>query len=491
MLCAHRVFVLFGGGGSGFLKGGEDHFRQDHCAGGPDASTVDLWLDHTTADGLNGTYSAFLYARKAVALLEDFGRRAEANATAKMFIYLPWHDVHSPLQAPERFQYSAHFNDSYAPRLMLNAMANALDEGMRNVTNAIKAAGLWDDCLIVWSADNGGWLHTWGSSNYPLRGGKVTDFEGGVRAVSFAAGGYIPEHIRGSRFEGLISVADWYATFCYLAGVDHVDAPANTSVPSNHDSLNVWPALQVPNSTESPREEIFLSYAINDYNATDAGLIVGAHKIVCGHQANSGFWQSPVYPNMSSPSMDPPYERYDGRTVGCFPDCCLFDIRADESEYHDLREELPTLFKQMSTALAEHAKTVYQTRYAEPGTEACLTNAQAKAYYKGFIGPMCFGTLPPLPPPPPPPPPPPVFELRRGDGGAEECLLASDGEVRAGPCDASKAPAGVVAYESAHWIADALYGDYLAAVTGPSGEHQFVKVRSPKLTVEFSQSSHT
>ena len=76
------------------------------------------------------------------------------------------------------------------------------------------------------------------------------------------------------------------ATFCYLAGVDHVDTPANASVPSNYDSLNVWPALQVPNSTESPRKEIFLSYAINDHNATDAGLIVGAHKIVCGHQAN-------------------------------------------------------------------------------------------------------------------------------------------------------------------------------------------------------------
>lgn len=40
----------------------------------------------------------------------------------------------------------------------------------------------------------------------------------------------------------------------------------------------------------------------------------------------------------------------------------------------------------MTAALDEHAKTVYQTRYAEPDTEACFTNAQAKTYYKGFIG---------------------------------------------------------------------------------------------------------
>lgn len=40
----------------------------------------------------------------------------------------------------------------------------------------------------------------------------------------------------------------------------------------------------------------------------------------------------------------------------------------------------------MTTALAEHAKTVYQTRYAEPDTEECMTNAQARIYYQGFLG---------------------------------------------------------------------------------------------------------
>ena len=50
---------------------------------------------------------------------------------------------------------------------MLNAMVAALDEGMKNVTDTIKTAGLWDECLIVWSADNGGWLHQFGSNNWP------------------------------------------------------------------------------------------------------------------------------------------------------------------------------------------------------------------------------------------------------------------------------------------------------------------------------------
>ena len=119
------------------------------------------------------------------------------------------HDVHAPLQSPAEFMNPSHFEDAFTPRLTLNGMATALDSGMENVTNTIKAAGLWDDCLIVWSADNGGWLRSWGSSNWPLRGGKVSDFEGGVRAAAWMGGGYVPAPIRGTRFEGLISVADW------------------------------------------------------------------------------------------------------------------------------------------------------------------------------------------------------------------------------------------------------------------------------------------
>ena len=85
------------GNSLGFLKGGEDHYQQDHCAGGPDKSTVDLWSDHAPGHGLNGTYSAFLYAGKAVELLSDFGTRAKANASARFFLYLPCESSQLPV----------------------------------------------------------------------------------------------------------------------------------------------------------------------------------------------------------------------------------------------------------------------------------------------------------------------------------------------------------------------------------------------------------
>lgn len=49
-----------------------------------------------------------------------------------------------------------------------------------------------------------------GANNHPLRGGKYSSWEGGIRAAAFAAGGYLPSSVRGTQQEGMMHVADWY-----------------------------------------------------------------------------------------------------------------------------------------------------------------------------------------------------------------------------------------------------------------------------------------
>ena len=39
-------------------------------------------------------------------------------------------------------------------------------------------------------------------TNFPLRGGKFYDFEGGVRSAAFVSGGYLPPAVRGSSTHG-------------------------------------------------------------------------------------------------------------------------------------------------------------------------------------------------------------------------------------------------------------------------------------------------
>ena len=45
------------------------------------------------------------------------------------------------------------------------------------------------------------------ANNCPLRGGKYSDFEGGVRVVSFVSGGLIPEKRRGISLNGSMHIA--------------------------------------------------------------------------------------------------------------------------------------------------------------------------------------------------------------------------------------------------------------------------------------------
>ena len=82
-------------------------------------------------------------------------------------------------------------------------MVSVVDEAVANVTAALKARpGMWARTLLVWTTDNGAPVHV-GGSNHPLRGGKSTNFEGGVRVPRFVSGGSCPRNVE---------LAPWLAT---------------------------------------------------------------------------------------------------------------------------------------------------------------------------------------------------------------------------------------------------------------------------------------
>ena len=75
---------------------------------------------------------------------------------------------------------------------------------------------------------------------YIFRGGKFVPFEGGIRTASFITGGYLPESRRGQIENGAIHIADWYATFCELNGINPKDERAEKAGLPPIDSMNVW-----------------------------------------------------------------------------------------------------------------------------------------------------------------------------------------------------------------------------------------------------------
>ena len=49
---------------------------------------------------------------------------------------------------------------------------SAIDQGVGSIMKALKAAGLYDNSVVVFSTDNGGPKDKRGQTNLPLRGGK-------------------------------------------------------------------------------------------------------------------------------------------------------------------------------------------------------------------------------------------------------------------------------------------------------------------------------
>ena len=104
-------------------------------------------------------------------------------------MYVAYHAPHSPFQAPDSDV--AEFRLLYPKqptRAIVGAMMSVVDSSIKRVTEALAARSFWEDTITVVISDNGGTSVTKQSnmahSNFPLRGGKGTTFEGGLRTMA-------------------------------------------------------------------------------------------------------------------------------------------------------------------------------------------------------------------------------------------------------------------------------------------------------------------
>ncbi|MHB8970709.1 MAG: arylsulfatase B [Pirellulaceae bacterium] len=201
-------------------------------------------------------YSTHLIAQEAIRVL------AKHDTKAPLFLYVPFNAVHAPHQVPEK--YSQPYAAFSEPRRTYAGMVSALDEAVGQIVDQLEKKGLRDNTLIVFHSDNGGPSPGVVTSNGPLRAGKATLYEGGVRVAAFATWtGHIPP---GSVVDQPLHVVDWYPTLLGLAG-------ASLQQAKPLDGKDAW--LTISAGKPTPHEEILL-------NATPtAGAIrVGSWKLV-------------------------------------------------------------------------------------------------------------------------------------------------------------------------------------------------------------------
>lgn len=242
-------------------------------------------------------------------------------------------------------------------------MLSYLDAGVGQVVQSLQASGLYDNSVLIYSSDNGGQPLS-GGSNWPLRGGKGTYWEGGVRAVGFVHSPLLKRKASVSR--ALIHVSDWYPTLLGLAGyrqplpgLDGHNQWATISEgrpsPRTEILFNIDPVSRKPGE---PYDKALVLNGLGIWDtAVRAAIRAGDWKLLTGN-VGDGDW----IPPKADPKGKEQWRRLEKRRNTPGKSVWLFNITADPYERSDLADSRPEVVKQLLSRLAEYNRTAVEAR---------------------------------------------------------------------------------------------------------------------------------
>lgn len=187
---------------------------------------------------------------------EEVVKIITANKDRPFFLYLAHNLVHTPLFVSDK-----HYVKD--PQRAYQAAVEQVDESAGKILQTLKATGIDQHTLVIFTSDNGPWLikKHHGGSALPLRDGKGTTYEGGMREPCIMRWpGHIPA---GQVCREVTSTIDILPTFAGLAGAS---APNDRII----DGRDIWPLMAAKRGAKSPHDAFFY-YRINELQAVRSG----------------------------------------------------------------------------------------------------------------------------------------------------------------------------------------------------------------------------
>lgn len=296
----------------------------------------DFRHNENIAHYIDGYYSTRLLAGWAenIVLGHDVG--------IPLFLALSFQAIHTPLQAPQKYLNGSCGHISDPARQTVCAMVAAMDEGIHNVTEALRGKGMLDDSVIIFTSDNGG-VTGQGSSNSPLRGGNGELYDGGTRVTTLLSSIDWLSKVNYT-FDGLFHQVDWVPTIVSMAGGDPSWLIRDT------DGFDQWHAIRL--GGPGPRTE--LVYNIDDVgnNHFQNGAIrVGDLKLVNG-------------------PTDFSHHTHNENNTGVQ----LYDLSVDPEEKSNLAESSPGKVQELMARLQELRKSIVPAADPQPVAAASPAN---------------------------------------------------------------------------------------------------------------------
>jgi len=172
------------------------------------SGTSAIRVNHTIVEDRG--YLTDRIAEEAIRVLEQAPESGDP-----FFLFVSFSAPHVPFQAKrEDFELFSHVEDR--TRRVYGAMIHALDRGVGRILDRLAGLGLEDNTLVIFVSDNGGAFHTGATDNAPLKGGKFTQFDGGLNVPMLMRWpGVIPA---GSVYPRPASLLDVFTTAAGAAG---------------------------------------------------------------------------------------------------------------------------------------------------------------------------------------------------------------------------------------------------------------------------------
>jgi arylsulfatase A-like enzyme len=242
-----------------------------------------------------------------------FTRRAvdfiERNRARQFFLYLPHPMPHVPLFVSSKFK-------GKSEQGLYGDVISEIDWSVGQVLDALKRCGVDDNTLVIFTSDNGPWL-SYGNhagSAGPLREGKGTTWEGGVRVPCIAR--WPGKILGGTVCQEPAMTIDFLPTVAALIGA---------RLPKlKIDGRNIWPLLAGTPGAKSPHEALYFYYHANHLEAMRSGK----WKLVFPHTYRS---------LTGKPGADGLPNGYTHPKSGLE----LYDLSTDVGEQHNVIEDHP------------------------------------------------------------------------------------------------------------------------------------------------------
>ncbi|MAR09621.1 MAG: N-acetylgalactosamine 6-sulfate sulfatase (GALNS) [Blastopirellula sp.] len=262
------------------LQHGFDVDVPHHPGPGPAGSYVAPWkfrdFDHDP--DIPDEHIEDRMAKEAVAFMEK-------HRDQPFFLNYWMFSVHAPFDAKRTLidQYRKQVDKTNPQRSpTYAAMIESMDDAVGTLLDTLDRLAISDNTIIVFASDNGGNMYneidgTSPTSNAPLRGGKATMWEGGVRGPAIVV---YPDHVQaGTRSTEIIQSCDFYPTLLQLLDIESQQS---------FDGISIVPALR---GGALQREAIFTYFphqtAVPDWLPPSVSVHAGDWKLIRIFHGNS------------------------------------------------------------------------------------------------------------------------------------------------------------------------------------------------------------